>query len=213
MYKIKKHLDIRKNLSAGEIAVLSKLFLVAKMHKKELYIVGGAVRNALLGKAPKDIDLCTDATPEEIIDLEKEYDGFNECEIIETGLKHGTVTIYSKKYDCSFEITTFRVDGDYEDHRRPDGVTFTRSLEEDLKRRDLTINSFAYNFLTDELLMLDESYLFDLELGIIRTVGNPEDRFNEDALRMLRAIRFAAQFGFSIDKDTLNAICKHSSDL
>ena len=191
---------------------------------KELYLVGGCVRDLLLGRQPKDYDLCTNATPEEVIAILKDIEADwtegdaisahirgehlpdKRYSIIETGLKHGTVTIHDHMSNQFYEITTYRVDGKYSDNRHPDEVVFTPSLEEDLKRRDFTINSFAYDLNTSELVMLNESFLYDLKLGIIRAVGNPFKRFEEDALRMLRAIRFASQLGFSIDTLTFNAI-------
>lgn len=167
----------------------------------ECYLVGGCVRDLFLKKEPHDYDICTSATPEEIINiLSPKY------EIIETGLKHGTVTIYDPKAKFSCEITTFRAEAEYSDNRHPDAVSFVTSLEEDLKRRDFTVNSFAYDLLTDQIKMLDESYLYDLELGIIRTVGDPVERFNEDALRILRAIRFSAQLNFTIETKTFEAL-------
>lgn len=192
---------------------------------KELYLVGGCVRDMLLGKEPKDYDLCTNATPEEVIEIlsgigvndemhRKAKEAGMIClapnpklySIIGTGLKHGTVTVHDTESDQFYEITTYRIDGKYSDGRHPDEVIFTPNLEEDLKRRDFTINSFAYDLNTDEVVMLDESFLYDLELGVIRCVGDPNKRFEEDALRMLRAFRFAAQLGFTIERDTYEAI-------
>lgn len=171
-------------------------------NKKELYLVGGGVRDLLLGKEPKDYDLTTNASIEEIREICAKLN----LKTFDSGVKHGTLTIIDDFYKVSYECTVYRKDGKYTDGRHPDEVTFTPSLEEDLKRRDFTINSFAYNLLTKELVMLDEAYLKDLELGIIRTVGNPIDRFGEDALRMLRALRFAAQLNFTIQRDTFAAI-------
>ena len=171
-------------------------------NKKELYLVGGCVRDLLLDKEPKDYDLTTNATPEEVKKIAESL-GFK---TIDTGIKHGTVTVLDDFYKMSYEITTYRSETVYSDGRHPDSVTFINSLEEDLKRRDFTINSFAYNLLTQELVMLDESFLKDLEYGIIRCVGNPAERFQEDALRMLRALRFAAQLKFFIDAGTYNAM-------
>ncbi len=171
--------------------------------KKEIYLVGGSVRDLLLDKEPKDYDLCTNATPEEV---KKILGTSGRYTFIDTGLKHGTVTIHDISADLFFEVTAYRLDGIYSDNRHPDEVTFTPSLEEDLKRRDFTINSFAYNPIEKQLVMLDKSFLDDLKLGIIRTVGEPTQRFEEDALRMLRAFRFAAQLGFTVDKDTYKAI-------
>ena len=171
-------------------------------NKKELYLVGGGVRDLLLGKEPKDYDLTTNASIEEIREICAKLN----LKTFDSGVKHGTLTIIDDFYKVSYECTVYRKDGKYTDGRHPDEVTFTPSLEEDLKRRDFTINSFAYNLLTKELVTLDEAYLKDLELGIIRTVGNPIDRFGEDALRMLRALRFAAQLNFTIQRDTFAAI-------
>lgn len=178
-------------------------------NKKQLYLVGGCVRDLLLGKEPKDYDLTTNATPDEVKKIITKIG----LKSFDSGIKHGTITVIDDFYKQSYEITTYRVDGKYTDGRHPDNVSFTPSLEEDLKRRDFTINSFAYNLLTKELVMLDESYLKDLEYGIIRTVGNAEDRFNEDALRMLRALRFMAQLNFTISKDTYEAIKKLCSNI
>ena len=171
-------------------------------NKKELYLVGGSVRDLLLGKEPKDYDLTTSASIEEIRKICAELN----LKTFDSGVKHGTLTIIDDFYKISYECTVYRKDGKYTDSRHPDSVEFVSSLEEDLKRRDFTINSFAYNLLTKELVMLDEAYLKDLELGIIRTVGNPIDRFSEDALRMLRALRFVAQLNFTIQRDTYAAI-------
>ena len=171
-------------------------------NKKELYLVGGSIRDLLLGKEPKDYDLTTNASIEEIREICTKLN----LKTFDSGVKHGTLTIIDDFYKISYECTVYRKDGKYTDGRHPDEVIFTPSLEEDLKRRDFTINSFAYNLLTKELVMLDEAYLKDLELGIIRTVGNPIDRFGEDALRMLRALRFAAQLNFTIQRDTFAAI-------
>ena len=171
-------------------------------YNKELYLVGGCVRDMLLNKTPKDYDLCTNATPLEVKEILKQI-GFG-C--VDTGIKHGTVTALDYEYNTSFEITTYRTDGKYMDGRHPDSVTFTPSLEEDLKRRDFTINSFAYDFLKEELVMLDKSFLNDLNQKTIRCVGEATERFNEDALRILRAIRFSAQLNFTIAADTYAAI-------
>ena len=173
-------------------------------NRKELYLVGGCVRDLLLDREPKDYDLTTNATPDEVKTIVEKLG----LKTFDSGIKHGTITVIDDFYKMSYEITTYRVDGKYSDSRHPDEVVFTPSLEEDLKRRDFTINSFAYDLLRQELVMLDESYLKDLEFGVIRTVGNAEDRFREDALRMLRALRFAAQLNFTIQRDTYHAIEK-----
>ena len=188
---------------------LIRLFHAFYFSNKELFLVGGCVRDLLLNKKPKDYDLCTNATPDEVKNILDEID----IDYFDSGIKHGTLTILDKQYNKSYEITTYRIDGKYEDGRHPTEVTFTPSLEEDLKRRDFTINSFAYDFFNCELIMLNESFIRDLEHGIIRTVGNPEKRFNEDALRMLRALRFSAQLNFSIAPETYRAILRLSIKL
>lgn len=160
----------------------------------EAYVVGGCVRDSLLGKKPEDWDITTSAKPEVVKKLFKRT--------IDTGLLHGTVTVM-KNYEA-YEVTTYRVDGEYEDFRRPKEVSFTSNLTEDLKRRDFTINAMAYN---DKDGIIDIfGGIEDLKSKIIRSVGNAKDRFNEDALRMLRAIRFAAQLDFCIDEATKIAI-------
>ncbi len=160
----------------------------------EAYAVGGCVRDCLLGKEPKDWDLTTSASPHEVKEL------FSHT--IDTGIQHGTVTVMLDKE--GFEVTTYRIDGKYEDGRHPTEVVFTRSLEEDLKRRDFTINAMAYN---ESHGLVD---LFcgqqDLEQKKIRCVGDAHQRFSEDALRMMRAVRFAAQIGCEIEEDTYQAM-------
>ena len=191
------------------LSSLLKLFNAFKHADKELFLVGGCVRDLLLNKTPKDYDLTTDATPDEVKAICKKA----ELKTFDSGIKHGTLTVIDDFYGQSFEVTTYRTDGNYTDGRHPDSVEFVKSLEEDLKRRDFTINSFAYNLPKQEVLALDESFFKDLEYGIIRTVGKAEDRFNEDALRMLRALRFSAQLNFSIANDTYEAIKKLHSNL
>ncbi len=159
------------------------------------YLVGGAVRNQLLGLEEKDYDLATDAFPEDIVKI------FNK--VIPTGIKHGTVTILFKGE--SYEITTFRVDGEYSDGRRPDSIKFTSNIYDDLKRRDFTINSLAYDILNEELIDPNNG-LSDLKNKMIKAIGDPNKRFQEDGLRPLRACRFAAQLNFTIEKNTLDAI-------
>lgn len=153
----------------------------------EAYMVGGCVRDSVLGRKPHDYDICTSATPDEILQA------FPYEEIIPTGLQHGTVTILINKEP--FEVTTYRIDGDYSDNRRPDNVTFTKNLVEDLRRRDFTINAMAYN---PKIGLIDPfNGMEDIKYKKIRCVGSAEDRFNEDALRILRAIRFEAQLNFA----------------
>ena len=176
-------------------ADVSKIINILESNGHEAYAVGGCVRDCILGKVPHDWDITTSALPEQVKALfQRTFD---------TGIEHGTVTVLMS--GIGYEVTTYRVDGKYEDGRHPKDVTFTASLEEDLKRRDFTINAMAYN---DSKGLVD---LFggkeDLEAGIIRAVGNPEERFTEDALRMLRALRFSAQLGFEIEQATYQAIC------
>ena len=167
----------------------------------EAYCVGGCVRDSLLGRAPEDWDITTSALPEQVKSL------FSNT--VDTGIQHGTVMIVIK--GVGYEVTTYRIDGKYLDGRHPEQVTFTRSLEEDLKRRDFTINAFAYN---DESGIVD---LFggmdDLENQIVRAVGDPDARFTEDALRIMRAIRFAAQLDFTVEEKTYAAIRRHADNL
>lgn len=162
----------------------------------EAYVVGGCVRDSILGRTPGDWDITTSARPEQVKQLFRRT--------IDTGIQHGTVTVMLDKE--GFEVTTYRVDGKYEDSRHPKEVTFTPNLEEDLKRRDFTINAMAYNE-TEGLIDIFGG-MADIEAKWIRCVGNPEERFGEDALRMMRAIRFSAQLGYEIHEDTITAIRK-----
>ena len=158
------------------------------------YAVGGCVRDTLLGRKPQDWDITTSARPEAVKAL------FSRT--IDTGIQHGTVTVMLQH--VGYEVTTYRIDGEYEDSRHPKEVTFTDNLLEDLKRRDFTINAMAYN---DDSGLVDAfDGAKDLRDGVIRCVGNAHDRFEEDALRMLRAVRFAAQLGFSIEEKTRGAV-------
>lgn len=160
----------------------------------EAYVVGGCVRDSILGREPQDWDITSSAKPEEVKALFPHT--------VDTGLQHGTVTIIQDKE--GFEVTTYRIDGAYEDGRHPKEVIFTPNLEEDLKRRDFTINAMAYN---DANGLVDlYGGMEDIKAGIIRCVGNPKERFGEDALRMLRALRFSAQLGYSIEKKTRDGI-------
>lgn len=167
----------------------------------EGYAVGGCVRDTILGKIPQDWDITTSAKPVEIKKL------FSKT--IDTGIAHGTVTVLLDKE--GFEVTTFRIDGIYEDSRHPKEVVFTPNLLEDLKRRDFTINAMAYN----EKIGLVDAFggIKDLEHKIIRCVGEARERFKEDALRMMRAVRFGAQLGFEIEKNTKDAILELSKNL
>lgn len=167
----------------------------------EAYAVGGCVRDSVLGREPDDWDITTSAKPEETKQLF--------ARTIDTGIRHGTVTVMLDRE--GFEVTTYRIDGNYEDGRHPKEVTFTASLEEDLKRRDFTINAMAYN----ESHGLVDIYggLADIEAGVIRCVGDAKARFTEDALRMMRAVRFSAQLGYRIDEDTRTAMTELAPNL
>lgn len=167
----------------------------------EAYAVGGCVRDSVMGRLPNDWDITTSAKPAEVKCL------FSRT--IDTGIKHGTVTIMLDRE--GFEVTTYRIDGVYEDGRHPREVTFTASLEEDLKRRDFTINAMAYN---EETGLVDIfGGMQDIEKGVICCVGDAEERFTEDALRMLRAVRFSAQLGYRIEEATKSAIRKLAPNL
>jgi len=178
--------------------------LLDKLHTKyEAYIVGGCVRDLLLEKTPKDYDITTNATPEQIKEL------FNGYELINNnGEKHGTVTV---RYNGeNYEITAYRLDGSYTDHRHPDEVVFTNDLQEDLSRRDFTINALVYD---GEYVLDYFGGVEDLEHKVIRAVGEPGKRFSEDALRILRMIRFASVLDFEIEMDTLLAANELKSEL
>ena len=169
------------------------------------YIVGGCVRDSILNKTPKDWDITTDAEPQMVIDI---FNSKN-MNIIPTGLKHGTVTIMINS--IGYEVTTFRTDGEYNDHRHSDEVTFVKNLKEDLLRRDFTINAMAYN---DKEGLIDYfNGMDDIKNKIVKCVGNPNDRFNEDALRMLRFIRFICTLDFYPDMNSLNAIMNNYQTL
>lgn len=167
----------------------------------EIYVVGGCVRDKLLERNVSDYDLTTSALPIDIIDI------FSDCNVIETGIQHGTVTVVFNNE--MFEITTFRIDGQYKDNRHPDNVTFTNSLFEDLSRRDFTINAMAADI--DGNVIDFFNGIEDLEKKLIRCVGNPFDRFNEDALRILRAYRFQAKISGEIESTTRHQMlrCGH----
>lgn len=158
----------------------------------EAYVVGGCVRDSLLGRRPKDWDVCTNALPEEVLRVFKRF------HVIKTGLQHGTVTVMVSHQPV--EVTTFRIDGEYTDNRHPDSVNFVSRVEEDLARRDFTINAMAYS--PTRGLVDAFGGQEDLQHGIIRCVGEPDARFNEDGLRIMRALRFAARYNFGIETET-----------
>jgi tRNA nucleotidyltransferase (CCA-adding enzyme) len=177
-------------------------FIINKIYENghEAFIVGGCVRDSILGIEPNDYDITTDAKPNQIIEIFKEY------KIINNGIKHGTVGVIIDK--DVYEITTYRIESEYEDNRRPREVKFTSSIVEDLKRRDFTINSIAYNYkrgLIDEFEGVN-----DIHKKVIKTVGDPDERFNEDGLRIIRAIRFSSKLGFNIENKTLKSIYKNA---
>lgn len=163
-------------------------------HGFEAFAVGGCVRDTLLSRTPGDWDITTSAEPEEIKRIFPRT--------VDTGLQHGTVTVIKNRK--GYEVTTYRIDGEYHDGRHPDSVEFTKNLTEDLKRRDFTINAMAYSHETGIVDVFGG--MDDLKAGIIRCVGSPTERFSEDALRILRAIRFSGQLNFEIEEETLNAV-------
>lgn len=169
----------------------------------DTYLVGGSIRDLLLDRIPKDWDIATSATPSEVTNV------FNNNIVIPTGEKYGTVTIILN--DIGYEITTFRDDGEYVDGRRPKEVTFSKTIYEDLSRRDLTINAFAYN--EDAGLIDYFNGIEDLNNKIIKCVGDPEKRFKEDAVRMIRAIRLSSQLNFKLSDNIFNAICKLNKNI
>lgn len=185
------------NLPEGAKHILNTL----TEHGFEAYLVGGCVRDILLGTQPNDWDITTNALPSEVKGC------FPELPILDTGIKHGTVTILVD--GGSYEVTTYRVDGNYSDDRHPDAVTFTSSLEEDLARRDFTINAMAMDISGN---LIDPFHGGeDIRKGIIKCVGDPDMRFQEDALRILRALRFASRLGFRVDKNTAAAIMRNKA--
>ena len=190
--------EIQIALDPGAAALLDRLHQAGYA----AYVVGGCVRDSLLGLSPHDWDLCTSATPEETLAL------FGEKQCIPTGLQHGTITVKWK--GKLYETTTFRTEGTYSDGRHPDHVEFVPDVKEDLARRDFTINAMAYS--AEEGLIDPFSGRDDLAKKIVRAVGEPERRFEEDALRILRLYRFAARFGFAVEPATGQAaknLCRH----
>lgn len=185
-------------------------FIIQSLEKSgfEAYIVGGCVRDAVLGREPEDWDITTSARPEEVKSIFRTT--------VDTGIEHGTVTVLLPKDETgeevrSFELTTFRIDGEYEDSRHPKRVSFTSSLTEDLARRDFTINAMAYHM---DIGLIDPfSGMIDLENKTLRAVGKAEERFKEDALRMMRGIRFSAQLNFSLEEDCFMGMRKLKENL
>ncbi len=165
------------------------------------YAVGGCVRDSILGKPMSDVDICTSALPEETERLLEE----NSVRFVETGLKHGTITAVINH--TPYEITTFRTDGEYLDNRRPESVSFVTDVKEDLSRRDFTVNALAYN--KEEGIVDCFGGVEDIKNRVIRAVGNPDTRFNEDALRIMRALRFSSVLGFEIESETEKALFRN----
>lgn len=226
MYVSHRPLNFSCNGSAQNETMRALMELIAKFkhYGAEIYLVGGCVRDALLGKPCHDFDLTTNLTSEEMLKMLEKEDPTGLLEIVSPGKNFGTLVFVQSKdikaRDCeksgcaaSFEVTTFRAESGYEDHRKPSNVRFSKSLEEDLRRRDLTINSFAYDLLESDLYMLDRSYLDDLHTRTIRAVGDPSERFKEDALRMLRAFRFACQLNGDIEPATYEGIKENAEYL
>lgn len=180
---------------------VKEIIATLQQNNYEAYAVGGCVRDSILGREPNDWDITTSASPEEVKALFRRT--------IDTGIEHGTVTIMIDK--VGYEVTTYRIDGKYEDGRHPTEVTFTRNLKEDLLRRDFTINAMAYND-TDGLVDIFGG-LEDIERKVIRCVGDPRARFTEDALRLMRAVRFAAQLGYTIEEETREAMKEIAGNL
>ncbi len=175
-------------------------YIISKLLSEgfEAFVVGGAVRDFLLGNAPGDYDITTSALPSEVKDV------FKNEKTVDTGIKHGTVSVILNHK--AYEVTTYRIDGEYLDARHPESVSFTRNIADDLSRRDFTVNAMAYNEARGlvDLFSGEE----DLKLGVIRAVGLAEKRFEEDALRILRALRFASKLDFKIEENTSKAISK-----
>lgn len=191
------------NYSLTLPAPVAELLARLKQAGFSAYAVGGCVRDSLLGMEPHDWDICTSALPEQMQEV------FSSYRTVETGLKHGTLTVIADH--LPYEVTTFRIDGDYTDHRHPDSVIFVDDLTRDLARRDFTVNAMAWS--PDAGLQDPFGGQQDLSAKIIRCVGEPEQRFDEDALRILRALRFAAVYDFEIESSTASALRKMAPDL
>ena len=178
-------------------------FIIEELEKNgyEGFVVGGCVRDTIMGRKPNDWDIATNAKPDEVMRIFRKT--------IPTGIDHGTVTVMINK--VAYELTTYRIDGEYVDMRHPEKVEFSKNIVDDLSRRDFTINAMAYNKrigLVDEFGGMD-----DIENKLIRCVGNPNKRFNEDALRMIRAVRFSAKLGFKIEEKTFQSILENASNI
>lgn len=181
---------------------ITEIFEILERYHIESYVVGGCVRDFFLGKVPEDYDMCASETPEKLFEILSKY-----FRVIPTGIQHGTLTILTERKNV--EITSFRIETGYSDMRHPDTVIFTKNIEEDLARRDFTINSLCYNPKTGIIDLFGG--VEDIKNKIIRTVGDSDRRFSEDALRMIRALRFASQLDFKIEKSTSISIRKNFS--
>ncbi len=182
---------------------INKILSLLQASGFKAYVVGGCVRDSIMSKTPNDWDVTTDASPHEIKEVFADY------KTIDTGIKHGTVTVITD--NTPVEITTFRIDGEYTDNRRPDSVSFIKDIKEDLARRDFTINAIAFNPM--EGIIDPYNGQDDINKQIIRCVGTPDKRFNEDALRILRAIRFSSVLGFDIEQNTAESIIRNQNKI
>lgn len=192
LYTGARHINMEYRIEAPE----SVRFIIRRLkdNNYDAYAVGGCVRDSILGRVPKDWDITTDATPMQVKAIFRKT--------IDTGIQHGTVTVMIDH--TGYEVTTYRIDGEYEDSRHPKEVIFTQNLRKDLERRDFTINAMAYN---DYSGVVDEfDGIGDIKRHVIRCVGDPMERFSEDALRIMRAVRFSAQLSFDIEDETRKAI-------
>lgn len=175
--------------------------ILNKLHQNgyQAYVVGGCVRDSIMGITPHDWDVCTSALPEQIMEVFADY------KVIPTGLQHGTITVVMDATE--YEITTYRIDGEYKDNRHPENVQFVQDVKLDLMRRDFTVNALAYNHTSGIIDYFNGEK--DIQNKVIRCVGNPNERFTEDALRIMRAVRFAIKYGFKIERETRNALMLH----
>ncbi len=189
--------EIQLSIPADRVADVELIARTITEAGFECYMVGGSVRDLILGFPVYDFDFATNARPDRLMKLFRRT--------VPTGIKHGTVTVLLKEH--AYEVTTYRADGKYLDGRRPESVSFSDTLEEDVQRRDFTINGLAYDVMAERVIDLVDG-IIDLRAGIIRTIGDPMDRFGEDGLRTYRACRFAAKLGFEIEEGTFEAIAK-----
>ncbi len=190
-----KNFDIKKRIPGSELSALNRIVRAFHKNNYECFLIGGSVRDLIMNRKCSDYDFATDAPPEVIMKLFRRT--------VPTGIKHGTVTVLTD--GMAVEVTTYRADGKYIDGRRPESVAFSKSLKEDVLRRDFTINGLAYDLINDEVIDYVNG-IDDIEREIIRTIGEPVSRFSEDGLRTYRACRFASNLGFAIEENTFRAI-------